>query len=212
MQRSSRGSHRRTLKNKRLVINRNQQLTEELRWQGRRGKRKGFWNPCNQQSPAIAAPSSGCKRGPEIPENSTCINYLIEILFALVFRSVWSDQYPPGWGAIRKWPLIRSCQTKVTSDQTIPRQNILWSDYYALETPCALEKCARICLWSDLSRRKWPLIRPSQTIVQMIVRSWTRPNPDHRQTIVRSKSPLIRQNCARNSPISEWFCAMNEFL
>ena len=112
----------------------------------------------------------------------------------------------PGWGAIRNWPLIRAWQTKITSDQTIPDQSILWSDQSALKTPSALDNVPDQTfpdgkhLWSD----------QNQTIFQTIVRPSPMPNPNHRPDgfalkitsdviIVRSKSPLIRLNRARNS-------------
>ena len=118
----------------------------------------------------------------------------------------------PKWGAIQKWPLIRPCQTKVTS--TIrPSQTKVSSDQTKVRSKHRVHsKCARNWLWSDHSRPKGPLIRPTsdhcpdncalkitsdQTILRLIV------TPD--QTIVRSKSPLIRLNCAQNSLISDWF-------
>ena len=98
-------------------------------------------------------------------------------------------------------------QTEVTSDQTKVRSKHR-----------VRSKCARNCLWSDLSRRKGPLIRAKSdhrpddcafktTSDQTIVRSKVTPD----QTIVRSKSPLIRLNCARNSLISEWFSLWTNF-
>ena len=74
----------------------------------------------------------------------------------------------PGWGAIRKWPLIRPSQSKLYYDQTKVRSEhrvhskCPWNSDQAL--PDGNE------FWSDRN----------QTIVQKIMRSWPRPYPDHR--------------------------------
>ena len=103
-----------------------------------------------------------------------------------------------GWAAIRRLPLIRSFQTIVTSDQTIPDKIIFWSDQSALEIPCALEV-----------RSLLSLIRPcktemtsDQTEIRPLSNRLRDHGPDHTQTIVqtivRSKSLLIRLLCALN--------------
>ena len=75
-----------------------------------------------------------------------------------------------------KWPLIRPSQTNLIFDQTNPDWIVHWLVYCALEAP-----------WVCVSVLK------------------TRSKTSSDQNIVRSKSPLIRLKCVRNSLIREWF-------
>ena len=104
----------------------------------------------------------------------------------------WSEMLP--WLRPRpELPLINLSQKKMTSDQTKSDWNSLWTDYRALETPCAFESF----LWSDYHAPK------KQTFLFRIVCAWiylwsdsSGPGP---------KMYQIRLKCSRNSLIREWF-------
>ena len=100
--------------------------------------------------------------------------------------------YYPCWGAILKWPPIRPFKTKVTSNQIISDQNMLWSK----DRVCS--KCAPNCHWSNLSRRKWLLIRPKSDHC-----------PDDCATMAQTKPrSSSRRLCAENHFWSD-YCALN---
>ena len=120
----------------------------------------------------------------------------------------------------------------VPSQVEVPSGSDLWSDHPRPNYPLIRLKltqnnvCARSAL-ETFSDRTFPDAKDlwsdqNQTIVQTIVRPWPGPNSDHRpgdgalqitpdQNNVRSKAPLIRLNCARYRPISEWVFIMNEY-
>ena len=82
--------------------------------------------------------------------------------------------------------LIRPCQTNVTYDQTNVRSK------HRMRT-----KCAQNCLWSDLARRKRPLIRPkSEHCPDDFALQITTD-----QTIPRTKMPLIR-SISKHLPVN----------
>ena len=86
----------------------------------------------------------------------------------------------------RNLPLIRPFQINVTTDQTNMRSK------HRVRL-----KCARNCLWSDLSRRKGPLIRPKSDHC-----------PDDYVTMAQTNSrPSSRRFCAQNHFWSD-FCAL----
>ena len=89
----------------------------------------------------------------------------------------------PGWGAIRKWPLIKPSQTKVSTDQTEKLWNTVF-DRSAYEVVSDHTLPDWNDLWSD----------QTQTIVQ---------------TIVRSKLLLMGLLCARKSFLIRLLCAQN---
>ena len=118
----------------------------------------------------------------------------------------------PAWDAIRKWILNRTCQTKVTTDQTTPDQIVHWSHWSSIETQIALGVSSKLSV-----------IRPCQTQMtsyQTETRTLSRLSCDHDreqtqtivQTIVRPIFPLIKLNCAQNSPINYMVFTTNESL
>ena len=105
----------------------------------------------------------------------------------------------PGWGAIRKRPLIRPFQTKVISEQTILDQSNLWSHWSTLETPCAPKVRSKLSL-IRLSRRKWPLIRPKSDHC-----------PDGCATMAQTEPrPSYRRLCAQNHFLSD-YCGFKSY-
>ena len=125
---------------------------------------------------------------------------------------------PPRLRSRSKSPLIRPSQTSGTSDQTVPDRSDLWSDDYALEDHCALDVRSKPPLIRRVPDRSDPWSDKFQTIVQTSSRPLSRLEcarntvPDYSaveitsdQTKVRSKLPLFRLKCVRNSLIREWF-------
>ena len=103
----------------------------------------------------------------------------------ITFWNIFNINYISGWGAIRKWPLIRPCQTKVNSDHTIPDQSVHWSDWSAH------------VIVSDQTNMRLnpPLIRPSQMKMTSD------------QTITMRKRPVIRLSPYR-SDLRSYYCAL----
>ena len=129
-------------------------------------------------------------------------------------------------------PRLR-CLPEVNSDDTVADEINPWSEHPRPKCPLIRRKCARNtgCARSALEmvcNQTFPDGKDlrsdqNQTILQTLVRPWRTPNTEHQpdhcalkitsdQTIVRSKSLLIRLNCTQNSLITEWFSLWTNFV